>query len=124
MTRLVPVQVDGFTITPEGNGDIISVNLSGSCDSKSLPVLARFLDDLHGEAVRAGVKSVVLGCENLYFMNSASVKCFVVWLTKVRALPPLQAYRVRARTNSSLAWQGRTFGSIQRSAPDVLSISP
>jgi hypothetical protein len=119
---LVPVQDEGFTIVPVVGNDAISVSLAGTCDSQTLPTLERFLQTLHREATRLGMKRLVLECENLYFMNSASVKCFVTWLMKVKVLPPSHRYGITVRTNPSLAWQARSFGAIGRSAPDVMAI--
>ena len=121
MSELKPVSKDGFAIVPEVSAGVVNVRLSGSCDSQSLSQLDRFLADLHDETVRVGAKTVRLDCENLYFMNSAAVKSFVIWLTKIKALAPPHRYRVTVRTNRHLAWQQRTFGSISRSAPQVLT---
>jgi hypothetical protein len=65
---------------------------------------------------------VVLDCHELYFMNSASVKYFVTWLSKVRALEPDQRYAVRFMTNENLSWQRRSLEAIRRYASDVVSI--
>ena len=121
MAVLAPVHKEGFSLVPDIGDRVITVKISGSCDSETVPLLDSFLGSLHLEVMRMGAQSVVVDCETLYFMNSASVKCFVMWLTKVRGMP-LPKYQVRARTNRNLTWQGRTFGAIMRSAPDVLEI--
>jgi hypothetical protein len=117
------VSKDGFTIASEIAQDAIEVKLSGSCDSQTKALLEGFLADLHAETVRLRAKNVALDCESLYFMNSASVKSFVMWLTKIKTLGPVERYRVAVRTNRHLAWQQRSFGAISRSAPDVLTIA-
>jgi hypothetical protein len=122
VSAFVPIEKNGFSISPSLSDDRMTVKLTGSCDSQSLPLLGPFLERLHVEALRVRAKCVVLDCENLYFMNSAAVKCFVIWLTKVKTLAPIEGYSVRARTNPYLAWQQRTFGAIRRSTPDVLTI--
>jgi hypothetical protein len=119
---LSAVQKDGLTLVPEVGSDAITVKMSGSCDSQTMVALDRFLASLHMEVLRLGAKSVALDCENLYFMNSSALKCFVTWLTKVKALPPPHRYHVSVRVSRFLAWQGRSFGAICRSAPDVLTV--
>ena len=122
--ELTAVQRDGFSIVPEVGSDSISVKLAGSCDTQTAAVLDRFLGTLHGEALRLHAKIVALDCENLYFLNAASVKSFVAWLNKVKALGPTERYRVSIRTNRFLAWHERSFGAIRRAAPDILSLDP
>jgi hypothetical protein len=119
---LSAVQKEGLNLVPEVSSDAITVKMSGSCDSQTMVVLDRFLASLHLEVMRIGAKSVVLDCENLYFMNSSALKCFVTWLTKVKAIPPPDRYHVSVHINRFLAWQQRSFGAICRSAPDVLSV--
>lgn len=116
------VSKDGLDIASETRRDAIAVKLSGTCDSQTQPLLDRFFGELHVEAVRLGVKAVLLDCENLYFMNSSSVKSFVKWLTNVSALPTLKRYRIAVRTNRHLPWHHRTFGTISRSVPEILAI--
>lgn len=123
-TELTAVQRDGFSIVPEVGADSIAVKLSGSCDTQTAAVLDRFLGALHGEAMRIRAKAVALDCENLYFLNAASVKSFVAWLSKVKALGPADRYHVSIRTNRFLAWHERSFGAIRRAAPEVLSLDP
>ncbi len=123
MTPLLSaVEREGLRIVPEVGPNEVVVRLSGSCDSRTTPVLDRFLGSLHAEVVRVGTKRVILACEELYFMNSASVKSFVTWLAKVKALPILERYHVTVRTNRFVAWHQRSFSAISRSAPDVFSV--
>lgn len=125
MTTIVPlakIEKDGLCIVPEIGMGLITLRLSGSCDSQTLSVLDRFLRHLHDEAVRRGARTIALDCESLYFMNSSAIKAFVTWLTKVKALPPAERYEVRVRTNRRLDWQHRSFSAIARSAPEVFRI--
>jgi hypothetical protein len=122
IAALEAVQKEGLSLVPEVGSGAITVKMSGSCDSQTLLVLDRFLASLHLEMMRLGAKSVTLDCESLYFMNSSALKCFVTWLTKIKALPPLDRYHVSVRINRFLAWQKRSFGAICRSAPEVVSV--
>jgi hypothetical protein len=119
---LTAVGIEGFRIEPELDGTAIAVKLSGNCDSQATSLLDVFLVTLHEQALGARAKTVALDCEELYFMNSASLKSFVTWLTKIKVLPAPQRYQVSIRTNRFLAWQSRSFGAIQRSAPEVLAL--
>jgi hypothetical protein len=119
---LTEIEQDALRIRPQAATDSIQVTFAGSCDPQTMPLLDRFLSDLHVEMMRLGAIRVEVDCESLYFMNSASVKCFVTWLAKVQALPRAARYRVVVRTNGHLAWQQRSFRAIARSAPDVVSL--
>jgi hypothetical protein len=119
---LSAVSKEGFSITPETSGSTITLKLAGSCDSHTTALLSLFLADLHIEAVRVRAKKVTLDCENLYFMNSSAVKTFVTWLSKIRALSPVEKYQVTVKANRYLAWQARSFGAICRAAPEVIAI--
>lgn len=119
---LAVVGIDGFRIEPQAGTGTIAVKFAGNCDSQATSSLDVFLTALHEQAVATGVKAITLHCEDLYFMNSASLKSFVTWLTKAKVLPAAQRYEVTIRTNRNLAWQSRSFGAIQRSAPEVLTL--
>src|SRR5579883_1313888 len=114
MASLAPVSKEGFGIVPELAAGAFVVRLSGSCDSQTTALLDRFLGDLHVAVLRASTKAVTVDCENLYFMNSSAVKCFVTWLAKIKSLAPAERYHVTVRTNRFLAWHQRSFGSISR----------
>lgn len=123
MSHLLPaVQQHGLAIASSEVGDAIEVKLSGSSDSQTTTALGRFLDGLHVEALRVRAKTVILDCESFYFMNSASVKVFVTWLAKIKAVPPAERYAVILRTNPRLSWQQRTFDAIRRSAPEIVRL--
>jgi hypothetical protein len=119
---LSAVGVEGFRIEPQASAGAIAVKLSGNCDSQATSLLDGFLTTLHEQTVTTSVKTVTLDCQDLYFMNSASLKSFVTWLTKIKILPTPQRYQVTIRTNRNLAWQSRSFGAIQRSAPEALTV--
>jgi hypothetical protein len=117
------ISESGFTISPDLEAEPCTVVVAGSCDSTTLPHLERFLAELHAAMVQASAPQVAVICENLYFMNSSAIKCFVTWLSRIKALPPDKRYRVTVQTNRFLAWQGRSFDAIQRSAPDILHVA-
>jgi anti-anti-sigma factor len=113
----------GLKVVIETVADTITIALSGSCDSESVPRLPTFFALVHEEARSGGMRRVVVDCEALYFMNSSSVKCFVTWLAKVKDLTPTHRYAVQFRTNKRLSWQTRSLAALQRFAPEVVSIN-
>jgi hypothetical protein len=120
---LSSITADGLSILPVGAPGTVTVTLQGSSDSEGLPVLEKFLEHLHLEMVRTGGTLVRIDCGRLYFMNSSSVKCLVTWLMKIRALAKASRYEVHFLTNDRLGWQRRSFGTIHRSAPDIVTVS-
>ena len=112
----------GLKVVPETAAGVITIALSGSCDTESLPLLDPFFAAVHTEALRIGARKVILDCESLYFMNSSSVKCFVTWLARVKAMNPTERYSVQFNTNKHLSWQKRSLAALQRFAPAVVGI--
>ena len=119
---LTPREAKGLAIAPKCIEDAFVVSLAGTCDRSTLPLLEAFFDELHTELVRVRGQTVTLDCENLFFMNSSSVKCFITWLAKVKNLPMSNRYQVLVRTNSRLAWQRRSFDAICRFAPGTFTL--
>ena len=113
----------GLAITFEPKLDRIHVGFAGTCDMESLPHLTPFLDELHQEVQRSGARCVVLDCDGLYFMNSASIKCFVYWVGKINSLNPVQRYSVEFLINTHLTWQQRSLSAVRRFAPDIVSLN-
>lgn len=121
--QLAGVSIEGFTISSSaGPGGDLHVDLAGNCDSSALASLEDFLGRVHAAGAGGRVRQVTVRCENLYFMNSSAVKCFVTWLSRVKTLPAADRYSVTVRTNRALNWQSRCFSAISRSAPDVLRL--
>jgi hypothetical protein len=120
--KLKAVTTEAFSALPTISGMAVVVKLQGSCDLESTPLLDRFLNDLHSDLCRVSAPAVVIDFQELYFMNSASVKYFVTWLSKVRELEPPKRYAVRFLTNEKLTWQRRSLEAIRRFASDVVSI--
>jgi hypothetical protein len=112
----------GLDVSFESKDNVIRIGLGGTCDMSSLPYLQPFLDDLHDEAARLGARRVILDVERLYFMNSASIKCFIVWIGKVNSLSPTERYTVAFRMNARLAWQQRSLSAIWRYAPEIVQL--
>ena len=114
---------NGLTIKHEVSAHEIRVGLAGTCDRETLPHLAPFLSELHNEAQRLRAKQVVVDCDSLYFMSSASIKCLVSWITQVKQSPPDERYIVEFRTNKRLAWQERSLSAVSRFAPQVARVA-
>lgn len=110
-------------IVPKGGPEILTLEISGSCDSQTIADLDRFLREAHQEALRLRTKQIVINCESLYFMNSAAIKVFATWLARIKEVSEADRYRVAVRTNRFVAWQRRSFSAIARSAPDILSLA-
>ena len=121
--KIEAMRSKGFAITLEPKLDCIRIGLAGTCDMESLPHLGPFLDDLHQEVERAGARHVVMDCDDLYFMNSASIKCFVGWVGMINTLNPVQRYSVEFLVNTRLAWQQRSLAAIRRYAPEIVTLN-
>jgi hypothetical protein len=111
-----------FALRVEETADGYVVRASGTLDSAVLPRLPPFLDHLHNAVIENRFRTVTFDCESLYFMNSSSVKQLVLWIVRLRSLPPHQLYHVNFRANARLAWQARTLGAICRAAPEMATV--
>ncbi len=107
----------GLTIALDVNQDQVRVGLAGSCDGNTLRCLPCFLNSFHEEVQKVCAGEVIVDCENLYFMSSAAIKCFLSWIAKLKELPANRRYLVVFRINKRLAWQERSFAAICRFAP-------
>jgi hypothetical protein len=119
--EVTAAQSGSFTAVPEEGPHGLLVKLRGNCDSDAVPVLKHFLKALDAAVVAGGVSVVTVECDQLYFMNSGALKTIATWLAGVRTLPAEQRYRVVVRTNRSLMWQARSFDSIRRTVPEILT---
>ena len=120
---LASISKDNFSLEAESNSDTVCVKLMGNCEMDTTPVLETFLSQLHLEAPRIGAKRVVMDCQDLYFMNSASIKCLVAWVQKVSMSPNDVRYTVEFVANQHLSWQQRSLGAIERFAPHIVSLN-
>jgi hypothetical protein len=122
ITELSPVRQPGLQLLPAESGRTLSITIVGNCDMESIHLLDSFLSAAHAHAVRAGKRWVEFDCDGLYFMNSSSLKSFVMYLNKVKRTPPEDRYAVHFKTNPKLGWQRRNLEALRRFAIDLVSI--
>jgi len=117
-----PVSIDGFTLEPNQIGDQVTVRLVGNADMSVTTKLGPYLDKLHAEAIRLGVKRMTFDIRELYFLTSSSLKCFATMLAAVAQLDAARQYRVRFLANSNLHWQRRSLEALRCVAQNVIEI--
>lgn len=117
--KLPPVAKEGFTLEPASGRDAV-VKFSGNGDQDAVVPLEAFLKELHAELLRIQATSVAFDFGELYFMNSSCLKTFVSWIHKVNTTG--RPYAITFLANSRLHWQHRSLSTLQRLAPQVVSI--
>ncbi len=117
-----PVSIDGFTLEPTQVGDQVIVRLIGNADMSVTSKLGPYLDKLHVEAMRLGVKRMTFDIRELYFLTSSCLKCFATMLATVAELEPARRYRVRFLANSNLHWQRRSLEALRCVAKDIIEV--
>jgi hypothetical protein len=117
-----PVSIDGFTLEPKQIGDQITVRLSGNADMTVTTKLGPYLDRLHAEALRLGVKRLTFDIRELYFLTSSCLKAFATMLAAVAQLDAAKRYTVRFLANSNLHWQRRSLEALRCVAQNVIEI--
>src|SRR5262245_43831914 len=98
------------------------VRVTGNADMTVTTKLGPYLEQLHAEALRLGVKRMTFDIRELYFLTSACLKCFATMLAAVAQLEPPRRYSVRFLANSNLHWQRRSLEALRCVAQDIIEI--
>lgn len=121
--RLLPVVMEGFSITPTLASSVLKIALRGSADMEARPSLSQFVLQTHEEAERLTVTEVIVDVHELYFINSVCLKAFVVWIDLLVNTDPSNRYRLTFQVDSHLHWQDRSILALQRMAPDIVYVT-
>jgi hypothetical protein len=117
-----PFDLGTFSATPTRQGDVLELVCVGEGDADALEPLEEVLKQVHAEATRASTSAVILDVRQMTFMNSSCFTKLIGWVTKLRALPQEQRYRIRIRSNPQLLWQRRSLHALQCFAVELISI--
>ena len=111
-----------FAAQAERRSDVLLATLSGNADLNARLALERFLASVHEETDEQELRKVVVDLRQLAFMSSSCLKCLVVWMTRIQALPPTRRYRVTFLSSPDRYWQGRSLRAISSLAPEIVTI--
>jgi hypothetical protein len=117
-----PIIKEGFSISARHEGNAVYLKMVGNGDMETPATLGGYLKKIHGEALRLRAHSVMVECEELYFMSSACIKCMVTWIDGIVKLEPAERYKVKLHANPNLPWQRRSFEALRRFAPALVHI--
>jgi hypothetical protein len=117
-----PIVKEGFSLSARHENNMVILKINGNGDMETPTTLGGYLKKVHTEAMRLRAHSVLVECEELYFLSSACIKCFVTWIDSVMKLDPLERYKVKVHTNPNLPWQRRSFEALRRFAPALVHI--
>jgi anti-anti-sigma regulatory factor len=120
---LTPLVREGFSLTPNLEGNRIVVQFAGNGDMEAVDPLSGYLKLVHREAVGLGVDRVSFDFSSLYFMNSSCFKAFVSLIDTVSRSDP-RAYAVCFLTNPRIHWQRRSLEALRYLAPKVVEVEP
>jgi len=120
--ELAEIQEAEFVLRPRLDGRCLHLVLSGSADGQVESILIQFFRRLHAEALRLGVREVVVDLQRLDFMNSSCFKGFIVWIDAASSAHVLDRYRIRLRSNTSFHWQVRSLDALRRMAPSIIDV--
>jgi hypothetical protein len=121
-TVIQPIEVPDFSAYVVRSGDGLKMNLTGNADLNVTATLDRFVDEIHREACRIGVREVVVDLRELEFMNSSCLKSFVWWIGCIQKLEPASQYKIRFLAVTSRYWQRRSLGALAGLAMDLVVI--
>jgi hypothetical protein len=111
-----------LSLSAHPEGEDIRLKLSGNGDTETPGTLAIYLRKVHAEVPRVLARSVIVDCDDLYFMSTACIKCLATWIDSIAQLDAAERYEVTFSTNPHLAWQARSFEDLRRSAPSLVRI--
>lgn len=117
-----PIVKEGFSISARLENSTVFLKINGNGDMETPTTLGGYLKKIHTESLRLRAHSVVVECEELYFMSSACIKCLVTWIESITKLEPMERYKVKLRANPNLPWQRRSFEALRRFAPALVHI--
>lgn len=97
-------------------------HLAGEADTRASSQVGALLSQVHADAVRLGLREVVVDLRAVVFMSSVCIKRFVMWLVglDVSAGP----YRVRFLSNPGAYWQTRTLAALRCLAQELVFVEP
>jgi hypothetical protein len=116
------LEVGELKAVTAAEGDILRLVLEGTADAVVEADLGELIGQVHGEALRAGVREVVVDLRKLEFMNSSCFKAFITWIVAMRRLPEAQHYRIRFLSNAGLHWQKRSLHAIGYFGGDLVAV--
>ncbi len=114
--------------TPELRADAsvdegaVRVVFSGSAESAAKEALDGLLHALHSEALRTGIREVVVDVRDLEFMNSSCFKSFVFWLREAQEVDTAKQYKIRLLSDDAKHWQRRSLAALACFAADLVRI--
>jgi hypothetical protein len=117
-----PIVKEGFGLSARHEGNVVVVKINGNGDMETPVTLGGYLRKVHTETLRLRAHSVIIECDELYFMSSACIKCLVTWIDGIVKLDPSERYKVRFKANANLPWQRRSFEALRRFAPALVHI--
>jgi len=124
VSEVVSVTGDQFrgAATHEGSTRFL-LYLEGTADYAALDALETLLDRTHAEALRLGVKEVVVDLRTVEFMNSSCFKCVLSWITSINELEVEARYRIALLSSAKHHWQKRSLQSLRCFAVELITVT-
>jgi len=117
LVMLPSVQTVRFGAAARQESTKLLVFLRGVIDSEAEPAWTAFLSAIHAEALKAGVRSVVVEFSSVEFIMSVCISRMLRWLVAVEELGQPQRYEVVLRGRGKA--QERTLMAMHRLAPET-----
>jgi hypothetical protein len=100
----------------------LTLRFAGTADAQVTMELNGLLTRVHGEALGSHATSVAVDFRELEFMNSSCFKCFVTWISRVRALQADLQYRIHILSDVTKHWQRRSLAALSCFAIELVKI--
>lgn len=117
--NLPTIAEQGLTLAPVDAPEA-RVRFSGAGDTEGVALFERFLGLLHADLVASGTAQIAVDLEQLTFINSSCLKALVSWIYKVDTSG--RPYKIVLLRNPRMHWQKSSLSTLQRLAPQVVSI--
>lgn len=84
-------------------------------------VLNPFVDAVHEQVVKGGLRQVLVDMRELEFCNSSGFKSFIHWIQRIQQLPDAQRYGLRFLSNPARKWQKTSLLALSCYAVNTVS---
>ena len=120
--RVPDVDDPDFVADVSTTSDGIELRLIGSADTAALTGFRTLLEKLHVELLGKQVREIVVDMQATDLIAAPCFNELVNWVQRLQELPPEQRYRIRMRSNPTIAWQKHGLQALSCFDTDIIII--
>ncbi|MEO8703968.1 MAG: hypothetical protein ABI867_28215 [Kofleriaceae bacterium] len=118
----VPAVDDPDFVADVAHGEVSVLRLLGSANTAATAAFGDLLETLHRELLAQKIREIVVDMRGLDLMCAPCFKQLVAWLERLQSLPGSERYRIRFRSNPTIAWQKHSLHALSCFDTDLIGI--